>query len=82
MSSASILHGAHAVHANDGQPCCVVFAACNCQDWLLAAVLTWQQSCMRTLRAVPGMLGPLGISFCCSGISAGLNSGALGVYRG
>lgn len=30
----------------------------------------------------PGMSGPLGISFCWSGRSAGMNSGALGVYRG
>lgn len=33
-------------------------------------------------QSIPGIAGPLGISFCCSGSSAGLNSGALGVYKG
>jgi hypothetical protein len=38
--------------------------------------------CMHAYASSPGMVGPFGISFCCSGSSAGLNSGVLGVYSG
>jgi hypothetical protein len=38
--------------------------------------------CMYVCASSPGIVGPFGISFCCSGSSAGLNSGVLGVYSG
>jgi hypothetical protein len=38
--------------------------------------------CACACKSSPGIVGPFGISFCCSGSSAGLNSGVLGVYSG